>query len=175
MHTENFLKLINEGFYNGVLFHRVINNFMIQTGDPNSRKAHKGEMLGYGDPGYTVPAEFHPALYHRKGVLATARQPDQNNPDKESNGSQFYIVHGNKISDVEMDVMEAAGAHIKFTPEQREIYRTLGGTPHLDYSYTVFGEVIDGFDVIDRIASVPTDRRNRPFEDVRITKISVLE
>ena len=173
--VNNFVFLAREGFYEGVLFHRVINNFMIQSGDPLSKNAKKGQALGYGDPGYTVPPEFHPGLYHRKGVLATARQPDQINPNKESNGSQFYIVHGTKFSDQQLDAMEKDGTHISFTPEQRKIYKTIGGAPHLDYSYTVFGEVIDGLEIIDKIAAVPVDQRNRPLEDVKIIRIRVLD
>lgn len=175
MHTENFIKLAREGFYDGLLFHRVLNNFMIQTGNLNSRYAAKGEDLGYGDPGYTVPAEFHPALYHRKGMLGAARQPDQVNPSRESNGSQFYIVQGTRFTDKQLDAMEANGSHIRFTPEQREAYKTKGGSPHLDYSYTVFGEVVEGLPVIDKIAAVPTDERNRPLEDVKIIRVRVLE
>jgi cyclophilin family peptidyl-prolyl cis-trans isomerase len=175
MHAENFVKLFREGYYDGVLFHRVIRDFMIQTGDPDSKNAQKGEVLGHGGPDYTIPAEFHPDLYHRKGVLASARQGDQLNPGKESNGSQFYIVQGKIISDAEMDAMEANGSHIKFTNEQRMVYRSIGGTPHLDYSYTVFGEVTEGLEVLDKIASLPTDNRGRPHEDVKIISIKVLK
>lgn len=175
MHAENFIKLAKEGFYEGILFHRVMNNFMIQCGDPLSKKAQKGQALGYGDPGYTIPPEFHPDLYHRKGVMATARQPDQINPNKESNGSQFYFVQGIKLSDQQLDAMEKDGSHISFTPEQRMIYKSIGGTPHLDYSYTVFGEVLEGLEIIDKIAAVPVDQRNRPIEDVKIIRVTVLE
>jgi len=175
MHAENFIKLFREGYYEGLLFHRVIHGFMIQTGDPNSRNAFKGQVLGHGGPDYTIPAEFHPDLYHRKGVLASARHGDQINPGKESNGSQFYIVQGKIISDAEMDAMESNGSHIKFTDEQRMIYKNIGGTPHLDYSYTVFGEITEGLEVLDKIASVPTDNRDRPLEDVKIISIKVLK
>lgn len=174
MHTENFVDLAVQGFYDGLLFHRVIQDFMVQTGDPRSRNASRGDALGYGDPGYTIPAEFHPGLYHWKGVLASARQPDRVNPRRESNGSQFYIVQGEKFSDAELDAMEKSGSHIAFTPEQRTRYREIGGAPHLDYAYTVFGEVVEGLDVVDRIASVPTDERSRPLEDVKIIRISIL-
>jgi peptidyl-prolyl cis-trans isomerase B (cyclophilin B) len=173
MHAENFIKLSQEGYYDGQLFHRVISGFMIQTGDPNSKIAKKGQLLGGGGPGYTIPGEFHPSLYHKKGALATARQGDQVNPNKESSGSQFYIVQGEVLSDAQLNAMEANGSHIKFTPEQRNIYKTIGGTPHLDYTYTVFGEVVEGLEVIDKIASVPTDRMNRPFDDVKIIKVTV--
>lgn len=175
MHADNFIKLVNDGTYNGVLFHRVIKDFMIQTGDPDSKNASKGARLGSGGPEYTVPAEFHPDLYHKKGALASARQGDNTNPNRESNGSQFYIVQGSIFSDEQLDQMEIAGSHIQFTAEQRMLYKAIGGTPHLDYGYTVFGEVIDGLEVIDAIASEPTDNMDRPLEDVKIIKISVLK
>jgi peptidyl-prolyl cis-trans isomerase B (cyclophilin B) len=175
MHADNFVELSKKGFYDGLLFHRVISDFMIQTGDPDSRAAKKGVMLGYGDSGNKTPAEFHPDLYHRKGVLAAARQGDQMNPGRESNGSQFYIVQGKIFTDEELNVMEAGGGHIAFTQEQRMYYTTIGGTPHLDYAYTVFGEVTEGLDVIDKIAYVQTDGNNRPIEDVMIIKITVLK
>ncbi len=175
MHADNFINLVNDGTYNGVLFHRVIKDFMIQTGDPDSKNAAKGAVAGSGGPGYRIPAEFHPDLYHKKGALAAARQGDQTNPNRESNGSQFYIVHGAAFSDEQLDQMESAGSHIKFTAEQRMFYKALGGTPHLDYEYTVFGEVIDGIEVIDAIASEPTNETDRPLEDVKIIKISVLK
>jgi len=175
MHADNFVELVNDGFYNGILFHRVIQNFMVQTGSPDSKNAPGGAAIGYGGPGYLIPAEFHPALYHKKGAMATARQGDHVNPNRESNGSQFYIVQGKIISNAEMDALEASGDHIPFTEEQRLNYTTIGGTPHLDYEYTVFGGVIEGLDIIDKIASVPTDDLNRPLEDVKILKISVLE
>jgi cyclophilin family peptidyl-prolyl cis-trans isomerase len=175
MHADNFVKLAREGFYDGLLFHRVIHDFMLQTGDPNSRNAQKGVALGYGDSGYRIPAEFHPDLYHRKGTLAAARQGDQVNPGRESNGSQFYIVQGKKFTNAELDAMEKGGGHIPFTADQRKVYRETGGTPHLDYAYTVFGEVIEGFDTIDKIASVPVDSRDRPLDDVKIIRISVLK
>ena len=175
MHTENFIKLVRDGTYDGVLFHRVIKDFMVQTGDPSSKTAPKGALVGTGGPKYTVPAEFHPDLYHKKGALAAARQGDQSNPNRESNGSQFYIVQGMVFSDEQLDQLEKAGAHITFTPEQRMVYKAVGGTPHLDYAYTVFGEVIEGFEVIDMIASEPTDERDRPLEDVKIIKVRVLK
>jgi len=175
MHADNFVELAEKGFYNGLLFHRVISNFMIQTGDPNSRNAEKGIMLGYGDSGYKIPAEFHPDLYHKKGALAAARQGDQVNPGRESNGSQFYIVQGKKLTHEDLNAMEANGGHIVFTPEQMMYYSEVGGAPHLDYAYSVFGEVIEGLDVIDKIASVQTDGRDRPLEDVKIIRITVLK
>lgn len=175
MHAENFLELVQKGFYNGLSFHRVIKEFMIQTGDPDSRKATGGALPEHGDVGYTIPAEFYPDLYHRKGAMGAARQGDQVNPNRESDGSQFYIVQGKVFSDEELDQMERSGAHIKFTDEQRQVYKTLGGTPHLDYAYTVFGQVIDGFDVIDAIAATPTDNRDRPLVDVKLINISILK
>jgi cyclophilin family peptidyl-prolyl cis-trans isomerase len=175
MHTDNFINLVNEEKYNGILFHRVIKDFMIQSGDLNSKNAPKGTALGSGGPGYRIPAEFHPDLYHKKGAMAAARQGDNTNPNRESNGSQFYIVQGKVFSDEQLNQMESSGAHIKFTAEQRMFYKTLGGSPHLDYEYTVFGEVIEGLQVIDAIASEPTDERDRPLEDVKIIKITVLK
>lgn len=175
MHADNFVKLAQNGFYNGLLFHRVIRDFMIQSGDPNSRNAAKGVALGYGDPGYSVPAEFHPGLYHKKGALAAARQGDRVNPSRSSNGSQFYIVQGKRMTDAELDAMEKSGSHISFTREQRIHYRDPGGTPHLDYAYTVFGEVVDGFEVIDSIAFMPTDDRDRPVEDIKIIRVSIIK
>ena len=168
-HSENFIKLIKEGVYNDILFHRVIEDFMIQTGDPGSRNAQKGQLAGTGGVDYTVPAEFHPGLYHKKGALAAARQGDNVNPEKASSGSQFYIVKGTVFSDDQLDQMEARGMHIKFTEEQRDIYKTIGGTHHLDYAYTVFGSVVEGLDVVDKIAAVQTDQYNRPLEDVRLS------
>jgi cyclophilin family peptidyl-prolyl cis-trans isomerase len=174
MHSENFVKLTNEGYFNGMLFHRVISEFMIQTGDPNTKNT-PDQQAGEPGPGYTIPGEFHPELYHKKGALGAARQGDQFNPNKESSGSQFYIVQGKTLSDADLNTLEARGAHIKFTPAQREIYKTIGGTPHLDYSYSVFGEVIEGIDIVDKIASVPTAQLNRPVEDVKIIKVTVLK
>ena len=175
MHADNLVELANKGFYNGLLFHRVISDFMVQTGDPNSRDAGKGERLGFGDSGYLVPAEFHPDLYHKKGALASARQGDHVNPGRESNGSQFYIVQGKQFTNEDLDAFEAGGGHIAFTAEQRMHYTVMGGAPHLDYSYTVFGEVIEGFDVVDKIAAVQTDGNDRPVEDVKIISITVLK
>lgn len=172
-HCENFIKLVNEGFYNGQLFHRVINNFMIQAGDPETKNAKPGVRYGTGGPSYTIPAEFIPEYYHKKGALSAARQGDNVNPQKESSGSQFYIVQGKKLSDAELDAFEQRGMHIKFTPEQREIYKTVGGTPHLDYSYSVFGEVIEGLNIIDIIAAQPTDANDRPVADVKINKMYI--
>ena len=175
MHADNFIQLVNDGTYNGVLFHRVIKDFMVQTGDPDSKNAAKGALVGSGGPEHKVPAEFNPDLYHKKGALAAARQGDETNPNRESNGSQFYIVKGVVFSDEQLDQLESSGSHIKFTAEQRMFYKSLGGTPHLDYGYTVFGEVIEGIEIIDAIAAEPTDERDRPLEDVKIIKITVLK
>ena len=172
-HKENFLKLVSEKLYDDQIFHRVINNFMIQAGDPKSKDAKPDQPLGYGDLGYTIPAEFNKNLFHKKGALAAARQPDNVNPDKESSASQFYIVHGKVYSNKELDLMEQRGVHIKFTEEQRKIYISVGGTPHLDYSYTVFGEVTEGIDIVDKIAFVKTDKRDRPLNDIKL-KIKII-
>lgn len=166
-HRDNFIKLVNEGFYNDLLFHRVIANFMIQGGDPKSRDAKPGQMLGDGNLGYTVPAEFRPNLIHCKGALAAARQGDQVNPTKASSACQFYIVQGNVWSADKLQMM-AMQMGKTFTPQQIETYTTVGGTPHLDGDYTVFGQVIDGLDVIDKIATVKTAPGDRPLEDVKM-------
>ena len=170
LHCENFLKLIKEGYYNNQLFHRVIRNFMIQTGDPNSKNAKPNERLGSGGPGYTLPAEFNINYYHKRGALAAARMGDNVNPDKESSGSQFYIVHGRKYTVSELNNIVQAGKHIPFSNDQIEVYTTVGGSPHLDYEYTVFGELIEGFDILDKIASKKTDRNDRPLDDVKIIR-----
>ncbi len=176
LHRDNFLKLVKTHYYDGILFHRVIKNFMIQAGDPDSRNAKPGEPLGNGGPGYTIPAEFRPTLFHKKGVIAAARD---NNPEKASNGSQFYIVQGKIFTDAGLDSVETYRLNgRKIPPEQREVYKTIGGTPHLDQNYTVFGEVVKGLDVIDKIASVPTSKgadRDRPLEDVRIIKAKLVK
>lgn len=166
-HRDNFLKLTKEEFYNGTLFHRVIKDFMIQGGDPNSKTAPAGQPLGNGDVGYTVPAEFDKNLIHKKGALCAARTE---NPAKASSGCQFYIVHGKKFTDAELDQMEARSG-TKYTPEQRNTYKTIGGTPFLDQGYTVYGEVVEGLDVIDKIAGVETNRGagDRPVKDVSMT------
>ncbi|MGB3077037.1 MAG: peptidylprolyl isomerase [Chitinophagales bacterium] len=163
-HRDNMLKLVNEHFYDSLLFHRIIKDFMIQGGDPDSKHAVAGAMLGSGDIGYTIPAEFNPALFHKKGALAAARN---NNPEKRSSGCQFYIVEGKKYSDAELDNIEQRSG-IKYTPEQREAYKTIGGTPQLDQGYTVYGEVYEGLNIIDSIAHVATASSDRPVKDVRM-------
>ncbi|HEY9082423.1 MAG TPA: peptidylprolyl isomerase [Vicingaceae bacterium] len=169
-HRDNFIKLVKEGFYNETLFHRVIKDFMIQGGDPDSKNAQKGEYLGEGDVGYTIPTEFNPKLIHKRGALAAARQGDNVNPQKRSSGCQFYIVQGRKFTTEEIERIEKSKqGRIEYTDEQYKTYETLGGTPHLDMDYTVFGEVIEGLDVVDKIAAVKRDRKDRPLEDIKIT------
>jgi cyclophilin family peptidyl-prolyl cis-trans isomerase len=170
-HRDNFLKLVNKKFYDSLLFHRVIKNFMIQGGDPDSKHANSTQALGMGGPGYTIPAEFVSKIYHKKGALATARD---GNPKKESNGSQFYIVQGQIISNQQLDQIEQQ-KHIKYTPEQRKVYTTIGGTPQLDQDYTVFGEVVSGLDVLDKIEAVQTGQSDRPVTDVRIISMTVVK
>lgn len=223
LHRDNFLKLAREGFYDGVLFHRVINNFMVQTGDPASKNAAPGQMLGASDPGYTIPAEIvYPQHYHKYGALAAARTGDQFNPERRSSGSQFYIVTGNKVPARQMEVLEDRTANqarqdffrnlckehfaeidslrkagkkdelealrqsliarteaevkVDSLPAQlKNDYVTIGGAPHLDNQYTVFGEVIEGMDVVENIQKVNTDSSDRPVEDIKVIKVSVLE
>ncbi|MBK8626768.1 MAG: peptidylprolyl isomerase [Saprospiraceae bacterium] len=165
LHKANFKKLANEGFYNDLLFHRVIDGFMIQGGDPQSKGAEASAPLGSGGPGYTIPAEI--GTPHFKGMLSAARQGDAVNPKKESSGSQFYIVHGQPVTDHELDAMEKSKG-FKYSPAQREKYKKVGGTPMLDGDYTVFGEVVSGQDVIDKIAKVEKDSRDRPLKDVKM-------
>jgi len=169
LHAENFIKLVEEGFYDKQFFHRVINNFMIQAGDPDTRTAQSGQRVGSGGPGYTIPAEFNPLLYHKKGAIAAARQGDQVNPQRSSSGSQFYIVQGTVLTEAQLKQMEAQNMHIAFTSEQIKTYTTIGGTPHLDYAYTVFGEVVEGMDVVENIAAVQTDALDRPLKDIKFT------
>ena len=165
LHRANFVKLAREGFYNGLLFHRVIEGFMIQGGDPNSRNAKKGTALGSGGSGKRIPAEFVPELFHKKGVIAAARD---NNPEKASSDCQFYIVQGKKWNEKELSA-QLERAVRKPTVEQQKTYLEVGGVPHLDGNYTVFGEVIKGLEVLDKLAAVETDSRDRPLEDIRMT------
>ena len=173
-HRDNFIKLAESGFYDGMLFHRVIDGFMIQGGDPNSKNAKAGQRLGTGGPGYTIPAEFNADYAHVRGALAAARQGDAVNPKKESSGSQFYIVHGKEVSDNVLKNMEARKG-FSYTEETKELYKTVGGTPFLDQEYTVFGMIEKGQDVIDKIAKVQTDRSDRPTEDVKILNVRVIK
>jgi cyclophilin family peptidyl-prolyl cis-trans isomerase len=174
LHRDNFLRLAKQGYYDSMLFHRVIKEFMIQSGDPNSKHAKPAEQLGNGDPGYSIPAEFRESLFHHKGVIAAAREGDDANPNKASSGSQFYIVEGKKYS---LDLL-AKGEKTtkrKMPDKQKEVYNKMGGVPWLDGGYTVFGEVIKGFDVIDSIAIVKTDSLDRPIKDVRIIKMKLIK
>ncbi|MDB5032059.1 peptidylprolyl isomerase [Mucilaginibacter sp.] len=174
-HRDNFIKLTKKGFYNGTLFHRVIQNFMIQGGDPDSRDTSKnkpGAELGNGDVGYTVPAEFRDSLFHKRGVLAAARD---DNPTKASSGCQFYIVEGKRFTDEDLDKLIKGRMKDRVIPQsQREIYKTVGGVPHLDQAYTVYGEVVTGIDMVDRIAAVKKDKNDRPLENVPMT-VSLLK
>ena len=169
-HRDNFIKLTKKGFYNGTLFHRVIQNFMIQGGDPDSKdpkKATPGAELGNGDVGYTIPAEFRDSLFHKRGVLAAARD---DNPAKASSGCQFYIVEGKRFTDAKLDTLEKTRMKGKKIPEfKRAYYRTVGGTPHLDGNYTVYGEVVAGIDMVDLIAAVKKDGNDRPLVDLPMT------
>lgn len=224
-HLENFVKLAEEGYYDGVLFHRVIENFMVQAGDPDSKEAKPGQLLGMGSPDYQIDAEIlFPRHFHKRGALAAARQGDETNPKRKSSGSQFYIVTGRKFSSADLDRLEmglirqqkqdivnnllaenrdsimslrrnrdqaglqalqeelnnkarkiAAEAKLGFTPEQVEAYTTVGGTPHLDGAYTVFGEVENGYEVIDLIQRAETDGTNRPVNDIKVLSMKVLK
>ena len=167
LHRDNFIKLANQHFFDSLLFHRVISGFMIQGGDPQSKNAQPGQMLGNGDVGYTIPAEFDASLFHKRGALAAARMGDQVNPAKASSGCQFYIVQGKTWTDADMDMFEMQKGS-KYTPAQRALYKTVGGTAQLDMNYTVFGEVESGLEVIDKIASVQKGMGDRPIGDVRM-------
>ncbi|MBQ2149894.1 MAG: peptidylprolyl isomerase [Bacteroidales bacterium] len=177
LHRDNFRSLVAEGAFDSLLFHRVIQDFMIQGGDPDSKYAEPGVLLGEGDRDYTVPAEFRleDGIFHRRGVLAGAREGDDVNPEQRSSAMQFYIVWGKIFDDAGLDKVQErldrqTGGRVKLTPEMREVYKTVGGTPHLDGQYTVFGEVVSGLDVVDAIQRVPTDENDRPLTDVRIIK-----
>ena len=179
LHRDNFLKLVKQHYYDSILFHRVIKNFMIQAGDPKSKRAHPDSTLGEGDTGYTLPAEFKPSLFHKKGVIAAARENDANNHLKASSGGQFYIVQGRKFTNQSLDstVTYRLGGR-EIPDEHREVYKTIGGTPHLDQKYTVFGEVVKGLEVVDTIAVVATSTgpdKDRPLQDVRIIKAKLVK
>ena len=171
--TANFLKLVNEHFYDGLLFHRVVKGFMIQGGDPDSKNAAPGKVLGEGGLKYTIPAEFDTSLYHQKGAIAMARESDDVNPKKESSATQFYIVEGRTFTNNEMDKIEEK-FKILIPESHREVYRSVGGAPFLDMNYTVFGQVEEGLDVIDKIAHVAKDKNNRPLNDIHM-KISIMK
>lgn len=173
LHRNNFIKLVKQHYYDSIIFHRVIKNFMIQAGDPNTKQAKPNERMGNGGPGYTVPAEIRPSLFHRKGVLAAARMGDNVNPRKESSGSQFYIVQGKIFTDAGLDSVETFRLNGRKLPQaHREVYKSTGGTPHLDQNYTIFGEVVSGLNVVDSIAAVQTNKEigDRPVDDVKIIK-----
>lgn len=171
LHRDNFIKLVKEGFYDSLLFHRVIKGFMIQGGDPNSKNADSAAMLGAGSaPGDRIPAEFRPNFYHKKGALAAARD---GNPEKASSNCQFYIVQGNKIDTAQLNQtylnqVKQNNPNFQYTPQQKEVYMRLGGTPFLDQNYTVFGEIISGLQVIDKIADVAKGVADRPLKNVRM-------
>lgn len=180
LHRDNFLKLVRSGYYDGLLFHRVIRDFMIQGGDPDSRDAAAGKQLGEGGPGYTIPAEInYPTHYHKRGALAAAREGDDVNPEMRSAGSQFYIVWGKQPSEEQLaayaqTIRDASEGDVEVPDSIMQDYRTNGGTPHLDGAYTVFGEVVEGLKVVKKIQDVRTDRYDRPKADVRIVKASVV-
>lgn len=225
LHRENILKLVRNGFYNGLLFHRVIQDFMIQIGDPDSRMAQTGTLLGEKDAGYTLKAEILPQYFHKKGALAAAREGDAVNPERNSSGSHFYIVKGKvytheelsalvekindrryialvngikaskadeiarcrlrsdslaieRLKDIDAEILQTArnrfvADKLTLSPEQEKVYTTIGGTPHLDGAYTVFGEVIEGLDVVDKISAVAVDKNDRPLENVVVEKVII--
>jgi cyclophilin family peptidyl-prolyl cis-trans isomerase len=179
LHRDNFLRLVKSHYLDSMLFHRVINTFMIQSGDPGSKNAQPGQPLGSGGPNYTIPAEFRQTLFHQKGALAAARQGDNVNPERKSSGSQFYIVQGRVFNDASLDSIERYRLNgRKLDPAIRTVYKTIGGTPQLDQNYTVFGQTIKGVDVIDKIATTPTSAgndRDRPLKDVRIIKARLVK
>ena len=178
-HRDNFLKLTKMGSYDSLLFHRVIKDFMIQTGDIFSKHAKPGQLLGSGDYDYTQEAEFRlPKIFHRRGVVAAAREGDEKNPERRSGASQIYIVWGKTYDDRRLDYTQhkldsITGGQVKLTPEMREVYKTIGGSPHLDGQYTVFGEIVEGLDVVEAIQKEATDKNDRPLEDIRILKATV--
>ena len=180
LHRDNFLRLVKSHFYDSILFHRVIQTFMIQAGDPNSKTAEAGKPLGNGGPGYTVDAEIKPFLFHKKGTLAAARSGDNVNPERKSSGSQFYIVQGKTFTDKELDSIQVVRLSGKQIPEDRRTYyKTIGGTPQLDGNYTAFGEVVSGLNVVDLIASTATNKQppavDRPLHDIRIIKMKLIK
>ena len=180
-HRDNFLKLTRMHVYDSLLFHRVIKDFMIQSGDTNSKNAKSGQRLGTGDFDYTIEPEFRlPQIFHRRGCVAMAREPDVVNPDKRSSACQFYIVWGKRFSSAEIEHTQerldtVTHGRVKLTPEMIKVYKSVGGTPHLDGQYTVFGEVAEGLDVVERIQKAETDDYDRPFEDIRILRATVVK
>lgn len=173
-HRDNFIKLVENHTYDGLLFHRVIKDFMIQAGDPESKNARAGQMLGSGTLGYTVPAEISKTLFHKRGALCAARQGDEVNPTRASSASQFYIVQGNVWDEASLEMLSRRTGK-PISSDRRKVYTTLGGTPHLDGEYTIFGEVLSGMDVVDSISKVPCDRANRPLKDVKIISMKVIK
>lgn len=179
-HRDNFIRLAESHFYDSLLFHRIIRNFMIQAGDPDSRHARAGQELGEGSPGYTLPAEIRlPEIYHKRGAVAMARESDDMNPERRSSGSQFYIVWGKRFSTPDIENMAEhldtlSGGQIKMTQEMKTAYRKTGGTPHLDGTYTVFGEVTEGLDIVEKIQKAETDFDDRPLDDIRILETVVV-
>ena len=179
-HRDNFMKLARMQFYDSLLIHRVIKDFMIQGGDLNSRHAKPGQLLGEGELDYTIEPEFRlPQIYHRRGVIASARESDKVNPERRSGAAQFYIVWGKVFDDKRLVRLQerldsATNGQVKLTPEMIETYKTIGGTPHLDGQYTVFGEVTQGLDIVDRIQQMETDKNDRPIKDVRILRVKII-
>ena len=179
-HRDNFMKLVRMEFYDSLLFHRVIKDFMIQGGDLHSKHAEPGKFLGEGELDYTIEPEFRlPQIYHRRGVIASARESDRVNPERRSGAAQFYIVWGKvyddkRLAKVQERLDSATNGQVKLTPEMIETYKTVGGTPHLDGQYTVFGEVTQGLDIVERIMQAETDKNDRPLKDVRILKVKII-
>ena len=179
-HRDNFMKLVRMEFYDSLLFHRVIKDFMIQGGDLHSKHAAPGKLLGEGELDYTIEPEFRlPQIYHRRGVIASARESDRVNPERRSGAAQFYIVWGKvyddkRLAKVQERLDSATNGQVKLTPEMIETYKTVGGTPHLDGQYTVFGEVTQGLDIVERIIQVETDKNDRPLKDIRILKVKII-
>ncbi|MBR4845484.1 MAG: peptidylprolyl isomerase [Bacteroidaceae bacterium] len=181
LHRDNFVKLVREGFYDSLLVHRAIYGFMVQMGDPTSRYAKPGESLGSGKVGYTVPAEIKfPEFFHQRGMLSMAREPDEVNPERASSGSQFFIVTGrvympHELKPIESKVAALTDGKVKYTDRVRTAYENYGGTPHLDGQYTVFGRVVEGMRNITSMQMVETDVNDRPVEDIRIIRATVIE
>ena len=174
VHRDNFIKLVRENFYDSILFHRIIKDFMIQVGDPNAKASSNKKKFGSGGPGYTLEAEIKPEFIHKKGALAAARLGDKINPSRKSSGSQFYIVQGRTFPRKYMPKFEEERG-MPYTEEEKKIYETIGGTPHLDGQYTVFGEVVEGMNVVEKIAEMKTNQNNFPFEKVYIIRMKILK
>jgi len=172
-YRDNFIRLAEEGFYDSLLVHRVIPGFGIQSGAADTRYAGKDDVVGWKGPGYTLPAHITPGKFHKRGSIGSPRKPDRDNSRKRSDGSQYYIVSGRTYNDTELNDIEKETGH-RFTAEQRAVYKTQGGAPHLDGSYTLFGEVVSGMDVVDQIVRLDVGREFRPQKDVRVRKVKVL-